>query len=223
MKNKRDVHRSSKSIIITAIVIITIVASQPVRADITAMHIANGGAGYLNTSMSAYIDPSITNWVAWHDQITPTVIGGVSYVGSNSWIAVDDYFDLTITNPTGASATVRMDYNDGSAVSSGPQAVIFGTAAAAPDVRRWGASWSPASAGTAANPKIFDEAGAFNSLFTTAGTYNFSFQSGNTGANYVSYPNMYLLVDSTVVPVPGAVLLGMLGLCVVGVKLRKYA
>jgi len=223
MKNNRDVCRSIKTVIMTAIVIITIVASQSVQADITATHIANGGAGYLNVSMSTYIDPSITNWIAWHDRTTPTVVGGVDYVGSYSWIAVDDYFDLTITNPTGTSATLRMDYNDAWALSSGPQAVIFGTAAAAPNVARWGASWSPSSAGTAANPKIFDEAGAFNSLFTTAGTYSFSFKSGNTGASYVSYPDMYLLVDEVVVPVPGAVLLGMLGLSVAGLKLRKYA
>ncbi len=173
--------------------------------------------------MSVYIDPSITNWVAWHDRTTPTVVGGVDYVGSYSWIAVDDYFDLTVTNPGGTSATIRMDYNDGLGVSSGPQAVIFGTAAAAPNVARWGASWSPASAGTAANPKIFNEAGAFNSLFTTAGTYSFSFLGGNTGATHVSHPDMYLLVDATVVPVPGAVLLGILGLCAAGLKLRKYA
>jgi hypothetical protein len=117
-----------------------------------------------------------------------------------------------------------MDYNNASAVSSGPQAVIFGTAAAAPDVARWGAPWSPSSYPyTQSNPIVFDEGGAFNSLFTTAGTYTFSFLGGNTGASTVSHPNMYLLVDATVVPVPGAVLLGMLGLCAAGLKLRKYA
>ena len=224
MKNKRNAFKSNWAVIITAIAIITIVSSQSGRADITATHITNTSSGILNTSMSTYIDPSITNWVAWHDRTTPTVVGGVDYVGSYSWIAVDDFFTLTVTNPGGTSTSILMDYNDAWGVSSGPQAVIFGTAAAAPNVARWGASWTPQPAGgTAANPKIFNEGGAFNSLFTTAGTYTFSFLGGNTGASTVSHPNMYLLVDATVVPVPGAVLLGMLGLCAAGLKLRKYA
>ena len=42
-------------------------------------------------------------------------------------------------------------------------------------------------------------------------------QTWNTGADYFDGPNM------TYVPVPGAVLLGILGLSAVGVKLRKFA
>ncbi len=41
-----------------------------------------------------------------------------------------------------------------------------------------------------------------------------------------AYNSMYgetLVPDTSYVPVPGAVLLGMLGMCVAGVKLRKYA
>lgn len=38
-----------------------------------------------------------------------------------------------------------------------------------------------------------------------------------------SYSTTSGSVDASVVPVPGGVLLGMLGLCVVGVKLRKHA
>jgi len=37
------------------------------------------------------------------------------------------------------------------------------------------------------------------------------------------YTDMVVMVESVMVPVPGAVLLGMLGLSVAGVKLRKYA
>jgi len=37
------------------------------------------------------------------------------------------------------------------------------------------------------------------------------------------YTDMVVMVESVMVPVPGAILLGMLGLSVAGVKLRKYA
>jgi len=198
-----------------------VLATCAASADIMATHIADGSSGYLNTTMSMFIDPARTSWVAWHDQTTPTIHDGTAYVGDVSWIAVDDYFTLTITNPSGATLSGRMDYNDGMAVSSGPQAVIYGTAAGSPNVTRWGASWSPSYYPKTPYVKIFDEPGAFNSIFTTAGTYSFKFVSGNTGASYVSYPDMYLLADVEPVPVPSAVLLGLIGLGVANTRLRR--
>ncbi|MBI9019007.1 MAG: PEP-CTERM sorting domain-containing protein [Phycisphaerae bacterium] len=191
------------------VLVLLVVMSQSAFGGIIATHIADGQRAILNKSISVNIDPANTNWIAWHNLTFPTNRAGVDYVGSYSWIAVDDYFDLKITNPLGTSQTVRMDYNDAWGLSTGPQAVIFGTAADTPNVARWGASWSPTSAGTSSNPKIFDEAGAFNSLFTTAGDYTFTFLSGNTGSTVVGYPNMYLLVD--VVPEPTTIGLLVLG------------
>jgi hypothetical protein len=214
MKNERNSPRLNKTTTIITIAIIALVATQSLQANLVSTHIANGQYGLLNTSVSTYIDPSITNWVAWHDQTSPTVVGGNSYVGSYTWIGVDDYFTLTITNPSGTSLTKLMDYNDGMGVSSGPQAVIFGTAAVAPDVKRW----SPyvGYSGT------FDEAGVFDSIFTTAGTYTFSFYGGNTGSTVIGYPDMYLLVDEiSYVPVPSAVLLCGIGMGIAGLRLRK--
>ncbi|MCP4607278.1 MAG: hypothetical protein GY845_01000 [Planctomycetes bacterium] len=224
MKHKRDVSKSKWAVIITAIAIITIVVSQSGRADITATSIhekywfgSGYGGNYLNTSLSVYVDPSITNWIAWHDQTTPDLIGGVEYVGDNSWLGTDDYFYLTITKSGGGSSgAILMDYNSSMGTASGPQAVMYGTAADAPNVHRsdlYGVH------------KYFDEAGPFTSFFDAQGagnyTFNFAFWDGYSGSYGI--PDMYLLVDAAVVPVPGAVLLGMLGLGVAGLKLRKFA
>jgi len=207
-----------KKIFLTAaLVLVTI--SMSVNAAIETVHIANGAQSILSTTVTMDIDPAVTTWVAWNDITVPHIRNNKEYVGSYSWIAVDDYFNLTVTNPLGVSSTVRMDYNDAWAVSSGPQAVIFGTAEDAPDVARWGANWSPTSAGRSNNPKIFNEAGAFNSLFTTSGTYTFRFLSGNTGANVVAYPNMYLLAN--VVPEPCTLLLIGIGGLAISLKKRS--
>ena len=145
----------------------------------------------------------------------------MDYVGQVSWIAVDDFFTLTVTNPDGASLTRTMDWNDAWGRSSGPQAVIYGTAAAAPDVTRWGAPWTPGSYPKSPYVLVFDEPGAFDPIFTTAGTYNFRFLGGNTGATHVYHPDMYLLVDANVVPVPGAAVLGVIGLGLTGWRLKR--
>jgi len=52
---------------------------------------------------------------------------------------------------------------------------------------------------------------------TTPYVYNAAFGSGSDVGYHVAAP------DTTVVPVPGAVLLGMLGLGAAGIKLRKWA
>jgi len=65
----------------------------------------------------------------------------------------------------------------------------------------------------------YDPFTTFTETFTvlTAGNYNLSFEG--TGGD-----NIGMLLDNvSVVPVPAAVILGILGLGVVGIKLRKYA
>lgn len=215
---------SSKQNLVLLIIAVVFLTAGSTSAGISWTHIANGSSGYLNETVSMYINPARTNWVAWHDQTTPTIHEGKEYVGDVAWIGVDDFFTLTITNPSGATLGGRMDYNDAWAVSSGPQAVIYGTAADSPDVTRWGASWSPSYYPRSPYIKIFDEPGAFNSIFTTAGTYSFEFVSGNTGSTYVSYPDMYLLADIepvATVPAPSAMVLGLIGLGAINSRLRR--
>jgi hypothetical protein len=175
------------------------------------------GVGFAYSTVSVYVDPAETNWIAWHDKTAPTNVGGKDYVGGYSWIAVDDYLSLTITNPLGETMTQTMDWNDAWGTSSGPQAVIYGTAADAPDVERW--NWFQSH-------KTFDEAGLFNSFFNTAGTYDFSFDFRNIWTMYYGMPDVYLLVDSAApapVPEPATMILlgsGIGGLAVFRKKLR---
>ena len=51
----------------------------------------------------------------------------------------------------------------------------------------------------------------------------FRIQGNHMGAEYLDYPSYSDDFHISAVPVPGAVLLGILGLGVVGIKLRKYA
>ena len=149
---------------------------------------------------SAYIDPAETNWIGFHNAPTLTThpgLPGREYIGGAPfvhWIGlVNDYLDLTITNTTtAASLTRRMDYNNAMGDESGTQSVIFGTAAAAPDVHRLQNPWSTR------NWVTFDEAGAFNSFFQTAATYEFRMTYGNTGGGSGSqdHDNIYFLIDA---------------------------
>ena len=55
---------------------------------------------------------------------------------------------------------------------------------------------------------------------TTGGAYTLKFGIAKDGDSIL---DSYMGIDATVVPVPSAVLLGMLGLSAAGVKLRKFA
>jgi len=191
-------------------------------ADLTA-HFVTGshvvvpaygyGGNFNNASVTVSIDPSRTNWIAWHDHTTPDIYGTRELVGSNDWLGIDDYLFMTITNPTGIStARTRMDFNTGSGYPQGTQAVIYGIAAVAPDVRR----------GPYAGA-ILDEAGLFTSFFDNSGAGDYTFKFEFWDGYYGSYrnPDVYLLVDAETVPVPGAVLLGVLGLGTAGMRLRR--
>jgi hypothetical protein len=73
--------------------------------------------------------------------------------------------------------------------------MIFGAAAAAPDVARGN------NLGTLS---IFNEAGGFNSIFTVAGNYTFDFTFQNIGGD-ANYPDIYLLAHA--VPEPTTIAL----------------
>jgi hypothetical protein len=172
-----------------------------------------------DATVTVSIDPSITNWIAWHNLPTPTEFGGVDYVGWFAWIGVNTHFHLTVTNPAGESSTEVMSNNDGWGQCDGPQGVIYGTAEESPDVARWGAGFTPDPYPKWPNIKVFDEEGAFNDIFTTAGTYTFRF---STQGDTADHGDIYLLVSespgSGVIPEPSTVatLGGLLGMGLIG-------
>src|SRR5438477_396613 len=81
------------------------------------------------------------------------------------------------------------------AIPMGLQSVVFGAAAPTPDVAR-GDNFG--------SPSFFNEAGGFNSIFTTAGNYRFDFSFQNIGGN-AGYPDVYLLAHT--VPEPSSIVL----------------
>lgn len=216
------------------------IAARPVSATIVATFLdvtgdnASEGASYNQpVEWSAYIDPSKTNWIGFHNATTPTTdtgLPGREYIGGTpfqSWIGlVDDFLILTITNTTtAASSTRNMDWNNSLGNESGIQSVIFGTAAAAPDVHRLQNPF------TTRDWVTFDEAGAFNSFFQTAATYDFRMTYGNTGSFQQSHDNMYFLIDSVPqsesIPEPSTLaiwsLLGVVGVASGWRRRRKAA
>lgn len=216
-----------KATVLFSALFILFVGTQRAEALLTEYFVTEGYACsycpspyvYGTASVDVFIDPSVTNWIAWN-QYWDGVYGGLqSYGGEDvfypGWIGTDDSFNLTVTDPSSASMTVKMDYNGGSSASSGPQNVIFGTAAGTPDALRYPINWS-----TMVNyPQLFDEAGAFNSMFTSAGVYTFDFAFINEACCSNGYGDVYLLVDTVKnlddVPEPSTLLLvgsGIFGL-----------
>lgn len=184
-----------------------------------------GGVPYDTAFANMYLDPENTIWLAWNtfpDVRIPNPANENEFYLGNGGFGTDDYFDLTITNPTGQSQTVRMDYNNFSGISSGPQNVIFGSEADAPDAYR-----------CFTFSQIFDEAGAFNSIFNVAGDYGFSFAFGdNQNGDSATHDEIWLIgevYDSSapIVPEPSTIILlfvGLLGLMLLGkYKIHKIA
>ncbi len=156
---------------------------------------------YARASTTFFVDPAHTTWLAWNrfPDLRAESNTGTLFLGADT-PEVDDYFNLTVTNPLGQQMTIAMDQNGPLGAPFGQQSVIFGAAGAAPEVLRGDNFLSPT---------IFNETGAFNSLFTVAGNYEFDFSFQNIGGN-TGYPNVYLLAES--VPEPGTLVLVALGL-----------
>ena len=162
---------------------------------------AAGGAEYDFASVTVFVDPAQTNWIAWND--APTVSythparPGEFFFGPGG-IGVDDFIRLTVVRQqTGQSLTVDIDQNDGFAVSSGTQNLIFGDAATAPDAAR-----DPG--GFPGPPQFLDDAASHNAIFAAPGMYEFHFSFRNVYGSSAAHPEMWLLVST--VPEPTAVL-----------------
>jgi hypothetical protein len=164
-----------------------------------------------SASISIFVDPSLTNWIAWNNTpavalgpvtASPVAFGsspcsaGEAYAGMCLRGAMDDEILLTVTNPGGTSQATTYDRNDGFNAPSGAQNVIFGTAQAAPDAFRNSFVAGPSGF------YYFDEAGAQNALFTAAGMYTFNFSFRNVFFGGASHSDIYLLVDSNPPPLP---------------------
>jgi len=205
--------------------------------DATFPNNSSLGLGQFDSaSITIFVDPSLTNWIAWNN--TPTVMlgpvtgspvafgsspcsAGEAYAGMCLRGAMDDEVHITVTNPGSTASTVVYDRNDGNNAPSGAQNVIFGTADAAPDAFR--NSFVPGPSGF----YYFDQAGAQNALFTVAGNYIFNFSFRNTFSGGAFHPDIYLLVDSNPPPQPSAdgvpepVTLSLLGAGLAGIGLAR--
>lgn len=156
------------------------------------------GGNYDNASITIPINPATTSWVAWND--TPTVSRTDALFPGQKFLwggnGTDDFINLKITNPAGTQLIVAMDQNNAFGVASGPQQVIFGAAAAAPDTLRI----RPQFASPPLQRDVFNEAGAFNSIFTTSGDYTFNFAFNDSFPGGFGHTNVYVLVNSLGAP-----------------------
>jgi hypothetical protein len=174
---------------------------------------------------NVYIDPKATTWIGWStvpQLITVAGQGTSLYLGGS----VDDYFDLTITNPLGESVTVRLDANSVWGNYEGPQAVILGEAATTPDAYRR----SPYFGQPPDVDSFIDEAGAFNTFFALpgsgAGIYNFDFAFGDLNNGWIAgHGDIYLLADvskvTSAVPEPETWLMLLVGLTGLACRFRR--
>lgn len=151
------------------------------------------GATYDTATIRVQIDPFRTLWVAWNNTeqlvVQRAERPGALLLGPGGF-GTDDQIEVTVRAPGGTQFTATLDRNDAFGRSSGPQNVLFGTAADAPDVFRI----SPTFASPPSEVFIFDEGGTHNSVFTAAGEYEFTFRFINGFTDAGGHSAVYLLV-----------------------------
>jgi hypothetical protein len=187
-----------------------------VKAGYTDLSAPFPPASYDTASISVYIDPATTNWIAWNNASSLVI----PYAGCTSGFCLgpgaygtDDQIELKVTNPGGSSLTATIDVNDGIGVSSGIQNVIYGTAATAPDALRYASIFATSTL------VVFNDSGSHNAIFTTAGTYTFDFAWQNIATSGGSHQETWLLVETQslgATPLPSALPLFASGLGALG-------
>lgn len=229
--------RSSRLVVATLLVlpVLSVQSTSTASAALTSFLVDEAfmvettelGAEYDSAIISVHIDPANTNWIAWND--TPTVshtdetLPGETFLWGGSAIGTNDFIRLTITAPDLTSEMVAMDLNNllGQNVDPTlPMNVIYGDSTIAPDALR-----IDVFGDTAGMRFTFDEDGAFNSIFTSAGLYEFHFSFVNLiGA--AGHTDIYLLVDTMdiqppAIPEPSTLALLVSGLGGVGFWRRR--
>lgn len=175
-----------------------------VKAGYTDLSAPFPPADYDTASISVYIDPATTDWIAWNTAsslVIPYAGCSGGYCLGPGGYGTDDQIELTVTNPGGSSLTALIDVNDGYGVSSGIQNVIYGTAATAPDALRYLDIYHTSTL------LVFDDSGSHNAIFTTAGMYTFDFGWQNIATSGGSHPTTWLLVQTEsleTTPLPAA-------------------
>jgi hypothetical protein len=169
---------------------------------------------YATATAMFFVDPAKTDWIAWNRfpdlRAVSDASPGQLLLGTYT-PEIDDYFNLTVTNPLGQTLTLAMDQNGVLGAPTGLQSMIYGAAAAAPDVAR---------GDNLGSPSVFNEAGGFNSIFTAAGNYRFDFSFQNIGG-LAGYPDVYLLAHSVPEPSSVVVAVGAIVGFIVGLARRR--
>jgi hypothetical protein len=179
-------------------------APQCALGGVTAYHVADpvqlesaagDGFEYDLASITVFIDPQATSWIAWNN--TPDVRlaresrPGEAFLGPGGF-GTDDYIALTIAGPDGGMMTVELDQNDARGRWEGPQNVVYGDSQAAPDVFRQ----HPAFADPPSQEFFIDEGGSHTAAFTAPGDYTFTFSFRNRFTGSASHPDTWLLVSA---------------------------
>lgn len=179
---------------------------------------ANGGPNpYDSATVTVYVDPATTLWIAWNDSDTVRDIGartsgcslGEAWAGhcfGPFFGSTNDAVDITVVNPQSTAQTIRYDNNSTFNVPTDQQSVIYGNANDAPDSLR-----------NDFNDTLYilDEAGAHNGVFTTAGFYDFTFSWVDVYGPVRGHPDTWLLMEvvgGVPEPATGALLGGALAL-----------
>lgn len=142
-----------------------------------------------DASVTVVLDPAQVRWVAWNDvpgldrrfpELTDELVFGPGSFG------VNDTMRVTLTTPSGETVTAEVDFNGADSRSSGPQNLLFGDPADAPDTVRQPIGLAP---------RLIDDVPAFEmDLLGEPGAYTFRFEFIALYGGAGFHPNAWLVV-----------------------------